>query len=113
MATEYTPAVERALQAAQQSAHRHVRPAVVPVDLLLGLIAEDEGRAAELLTRAGLDVATTREMLGGTPEEAAALPEVELPLADACRDILHAAQAIAGRVNVDSALATEQVLLAL
>jgi thiamine-phosphate pyrophosphorylase len=64
---EMTPAVERALQAAQDWARRLDRPTAGPVTLLLGLLDEDEGYVAEQFERHGLALDTARKVLQGLP----------------------------------------------
>lgn len=63
MRGSFTPAVARALTAARSWAVADGRPRVSPQDWLAGLLLEEEGRAAVLLTSAGLDVAAYRAEL--------------------------------------------------
>src|SRR5690348_12014184 len=60
MLPELTPAVARALEAAQVYARQRGSLEVQPIDLLHGLLEEDEGRAAVLVVGAGLDPAAYR-----------------------------------------------------
>src|SRR5438552_626215 len=66
MTPEYTPAVHRALGSAQRWAHFLGADTVQPPHLLLGLLEEEEGRVATLLTGAGLDLGAARRFLGGS-----------------------------------------------
>lgn len=113
MTPEYTPAVSRALEAAQQWAARSGSEAVRPLHLLLGLLEEEEGRVATLLLRAGLDLAAVRQALaGGTPAPA---PDTAEPpaLGSDVKQVLHHAQDYLGALSVEGTLTSEQVLLAL
>jgi thiamine-phosphate pyrophosphorylase len=67
MRGELTPAVERALHAAQEWARRLNRPAAGPVTLLLGLLDEDEGHVAEQFKRRGLTIDAARKLLQALP----------------------------------------------
>src|SRR4051812_18325495 len=58
MALEHTPALAIALRRAGAIAHSEARAAAEPLDLLRGLLAEDEGHAAQSLMAAGLDLAS-------------------------------------------------------
>src|SRR5262245_40131797 len=70
MHVDLTPAVERALLAAQDWARRLQRPVAGPVTLLLGLLDEDEGAVAEQFQRCGLALDEARRVLQGLPTEA-------------------------------------------
>src|SRR3954447_21604121 len=60
MATELTPAVGRAVEAAQRHARADNAESVTPLHLLAGLLEEDEGSAASLVIDAGLDLGAFR-----------------------------------------------------
>src|SRR5262245_8856904 len=81
---ELTPAVERAIAAAQEWARRLHRPTVGPVTLLLGLLDEDEGYVAEQFKRCGLAPNEVIEKLSGLPASADA-GHVETILGEAGR----------------------------
>lgn len=66
MYQEVSPGVERAAEAARAWAARLGAPVVRLSDWLLGLLDEDEGRPAELLTRLQVDVGTVRGTLPQT-----------------------------------------------
>jgi thiamine-phosphate pyrophosphorylase len=71
MADEWTPAVSRAIAAAQAWAQGAGAESVDPLLLLHGLLVEEEGRPATLATKAGLDWSAYRQ--------AAPVPTVETP----------------------------------
>lgn len=112
MHPDYTPAAARALDAAQHWARQPGADAVQPLHLLLGLLAEEEGRVAQLLEAAGLDVASARQTLAAAlapgPQKPAENP---LPMSPACHEMLDHAGDLAGRY--DDSLSTEQLLAAL
>lgn len=60
---DHTPAVERALAHAQDLARRTGAADVEPVHILLGLLEEEEGRAASLLAQAGAQPKAVRDLL--------------------------------------------------
>src|SRR5205807_1561439 len=62
-----SPGVERAVEAAKAWAERLGSGDIRLVDLLLGLLDEDEGRPAVLLERNGLTVPTVRDRLTALP----------------------------------------------
>src|SRR5437773_2661647 len=63
MLYNFTAASARALEAARGWAARYESPVVQPEHVLYGLLDEDDGRAAELLQSAGLDLAALRRDL--------------------------------------------------
>ncbi len=112
MLSNITPAVARALEAAQSWACHQGGGELQPRHLLLGLLQEDEGRAAVLLAGAGVDPGAVRRALA---ESSAPAPtgNVSLPQSAATRAILDQARALAGDLAEDRSVATEHVLLAL
>ena len=56
MSADMTPAVARAIESAQRLAARAGARTVEPIHLLQGLLEEEEGQAASLLARSGLDL---------------------------------------------------------
>jgi thiamine-phosphate pyrophosphorylase len=62
-----SPGVERAVEAAKEWADKLGAAEVRLVDLLLGLLDEDEGRAAVLLERLGLSIPAVRQSLIALP----------------------------------------------
>lgn len=105
MAHELSPAVERAADAAAESARRHGAEAVRLTDWLLGLIADDEGKPATLLTRLGADVEAVRTAL-------TARPDWVHPPAPSAQVLFDAGREKAIVLRADPTLTTEFVLLA-
>src|SRR5262249_29647201 len=111
MHPDLTPAVARAVEAAQRYARARGAAAVQPLDLLHGLLEEEEGGAAVLAIGAGLDHAAYRRQ-AGTPSE--------LPAASTALELHSDAQAAleqAGELAVDltgePTVASEALLMAL
>src|SRR5262245_47273147 len=112
MRYDWTPAVTRALQAAEARARGLGAPAVRPEDLLHGLLAEEEGRAASLPAQAGADVAGARRALEGRPAAGPPQPAgTPLPLGPAAQAALVDARGLAPAL--DRTVPSEAVLLAL
>jgi thiamine-phosphate pyrophosphorylase len=114
MLPELTPAVTRALEAAERSARIRGASAIEPGDLLHGLLEEEEGRAAVLLERLGLDVANIRAsvvQVSITLE----IPKdgTSLPLAAASRAVLLRAAELAVDLTAERIVASESLLVAL
>jgi thiamine-phosphate pyrophosphorylase len=113
MLPDMTPAVERALEAAQRWARRLGAADVQPLHLLQGLLDEEEGRAAALLRHAGLDPVMARDALGfgalAGPTQGPASP---LPLHPSTHGTFRAARRLAEQL-CESAIASEALLLAL
>jgi thiamine-phosphate pyrophosphorylase len=113
MLPKLTPAVARALEAAQEYAHRLGAAQVEPSHLLYGLLGEVEGRASRLLTEAGLDVSAYRAaLLAALPADATAPGATPLPLSPATERLLARARQLASEYAGDRTVASEQVLLA-
>jgi thiamine-phosphate pyrophosphorylase len=113
MPSELTPAVERALDAAQTWARRLGTVDVRPVHLLLGLLEEEEGRAALLLQEAGLAPAAARKAFG---ELAAAQPHpsaTPLPLHPDTQALFAAARELAAELFHDRTIPGEVLVFAL
>src|SRR5439155_17634841 len=64
MQFEHTPALTFALHRAAGYARRAGAASVTPLHLLLGLLGEEEGQAAGLLSGSGVDRASARQHLG-------------------------------------------------
>ena len=73
MLEDISPAVERALAVARQQSAAGVLNAV---ELFLALIADDEGRAAQVLVEAGADLAAVRLLAGQHPPLALQMPAI-------------------------------------
>ncbi len=110
---DFTPAVERALEAAQGWARRQGADDVRPLHLLRGLLDEEEGRAAALLRAAGLDPAAARAALdGGTSDGVAPHAEAPLPLHASTQGVFRAARRLAEDL-LETGVASEALLLTL
>ena len=78
MLPDLTAAVSRALDLARALAHQQGAAAILPVHLLHGLLAEEEGRAGALATAGGLDWATYRRTVPSLPSEPAIASPIDL-----------------------------------
>lgn len=105
---DVTPATARALEAAARWARHESAPAVQPTHLLLGLLEEEEGRAAQLLREAGVALEQLRS--GDRPPHE---PGASLPFARDVREILLAASTVAASLSNDPSIASEHLLFAL
>jgi thiamine-phosphate pyrophosphorylase len=108
-----TPAVTRALAAAQRQSRAQGVANLEPCHLLLGLLEEEEGRAAVLLTRAGADAATVRRALDHRAEDASPSPVAALPLGAKVEAALTEARTLAVNLTGERTVASETLLLAL
>jgi thiamine-phosphate pyrophosphorylase len=87
---------------------------VQPRHLLLGLVDEEEGRAARLLLRAGLSPSALREVLAHeTSAEAGLGAAALLPFAESIPAILHQARQVALDASGERTVAGDHLLLAL
>jgi thiamine-phosphate pyrophosphorylase len=102
MPTEFTPAVERAREAAAETARSQGRAEPSTVDWILALLADDEGSPAQLLARAGLDLAAVRDRV------AAARSDGPVPAG-----VWSSARELALERSGDRVVASDVVLLAL
>src|SRR4051794_40727380 len=93
-----TPAVARALEAARQHARGQDSPEVLPAHLLYALLDEEEGAAASLARRAGLDPAA---YLAGRPAPPAFEPD-RRPLSADAESLLYHARELAAELTGDS-----------
>jgi thiamine-phosphate pyrophosphorylase len=109
MLPERTPAVERALEAAQAYAHQAGTAQVEPLHLLHGLLEEEEGRAACIVVAGGLDYAAYRRALVPPPRAS----EDPLPLHPLLSNILFEAHQIARELTGEGTVLSESLLLAL
>src|SRR5271170_157727 len=104
MIPETTPAVSRALAAAQEHAWRSGANDLRPVHLLLGLLAEEEGHVALLLKEAGANPTTIRaELLASLPAGPPQPLETPLPLQPAVREALQRASSQAQSLSAERA----------
>jgi thiamine-phosphate pyrophosphorylase len=112
MLPECTPAVTRALEAAQVLARRDQSPCVDSIHLLHALLLEDEGRAATLAIGAGLDwTGYCRNRPEAPPASSASA--VDLPMHFRALDALERARRLAIELTGEMAVASEALLLAL
>jgi thiamine-phosphate pyrophosphorylase len=112
MHADPTPATARALEAAARWAARLQAVSVSGIHLLLGLLEEEEGRAATLLRGAGLDPARICAELAPNPlAPPAAQPA--LPFTAAAQETLFHAGTVAASLSADRTLASEHLLFAL
>lgn len=111
---DLTPAVARALETAQDCARRLGATEVQTDHFLLGLLEEEEGKAALLLARFGGSAAVIRQSLAGHSRAGPVQPsEPPLPLSQQTQEILPCAREIANDLAGDSTIASDHVLLAL
>ncbi len=127
MTVEYTSALTIALERSGDWAGRLKSAEVQPLHLLLGLLQEEEGRAAVLLANAGLSGDTVRvtlanptdlSPLGSQGERRASStspvsPTCAVPLGAALREIVAEAGEQAFFLAAEKTISTDQVLLAL
>ncbi len=102
MIEPYTPAVERALAAAADLARRDGSARVTPAHMLLGLLQEEEGRAAVLLLGAGLSLADARRAINAESPAELTPPE----------RVVGAARELAEELSGERTVASEHLLLA-
>ncbi|MBL8799395.1 MAG: thiamine phosphate synthase [Planctomycetia bacterium] len=112
MHLDCTPAVERALQAAQRRAAQAGAPTVAPAHLLAELLAEGN-RAAALLAAMGVAADAARNLLGSSADLLVAVPEPALPLAADTRQALEWAARQPPEPDGLPGVSSEQLLLAL
>ena len=111
---ELSPAVERALQAAQLLATLDQLPEVAPLHLFSSLIQEEEGRAAVLLNRAGINrPALASGFLALSVNEAAPTTDASAPIGDAVQAVLVQARSLAVELAGERVVASEHLLLSL
>jgi thiamine-phosphate pyrophosphorylase len=112
MLPELTPAVARAVELARAYAFRLGVSEVLPLYLLHGLLAEEEGRAATLALAAGLDAPAFRA--GVVPPDGPVPAEsTSLPLHPRAHSAMLAARELAHELTGESTIASECLLLAL
>lgn len=101
--TEPTPAVARAFEAARRHARLRGHERMGPLDLLFGLVDEEEGRPRLLLQRAGLDLAAIEQLCAASTGAGLLAEET----------VLEDARLVVNASFDPGALQSEQVLLAL
>ncbi len=108
-----TPAVVRALEAAQCWAGRLGAPEVLPEHLLHGLLEEPEGRAAQLLTRAGVDLSVFRREIENRAADDYPNNGTPLPLAPTSAKVFDRARDLAASASAERTVASEHLLWAI
>jgi thiamine-phosphate pyrophosphorylase len=109
---EFTPALTLAVARASSLARRAGAAAIEPRHLLGGLLAEDEGRCAVLLSEAGLPAALLRT-LGGLDQGPTPADAEPLPLHEGSRATFAAARELAALYSEEGSVTSDQVMLAL
>jgi thiamine-phosphate pyrophosphorylase len=112
MFPELTPAVARAVELARAHASGLGLSEVLPLYLLHGLLAEEEGRAATLAMAAGLDAPAFRASLA-PPDSPLPTEQSALPLHPRAHSALLAARELAHELTGESTVASECLLLVL
>lgn len=107
-----TPAAERALAAARTWASRAGATEVTPGHVVLGLLDEEEGRAAQLLGEHGLAPERARLALAGATTGSSTTPDTAHALAEMTQLLLVQARDLAADISRDRTITTEQLLLA-
>lgn len=110
MKLEHTPGLTFALRRAMGYAELEGLTEIGPLHLLRGLLAEEEGRCAALLTQAGLDFASWQ--LRFPPAQPSA-EDPPIRLTRVVRNVLNLARQETSAIAEEGSLATDQVLLAL
>jgi thiamine-phosphate pyrophosphorylase len=113
MLPEMTPAVARALQQAQVYAVAAGKAECEPVHVLHGLLEEEEGRAAILVVRAGLEEARYQAARRLAGPDAARQGDPSLPLHGATRATVFQARAIQRELSGETTVTSEALLLSL
>ena len=118
MLPEMTPAVARAIEMAKMKAVAWDRGEVRPEDLIGGLLSEMEGRAAELLARAGADVESCRDIFmffPCMPCIRAGDTDIEVPLAldQSCLTVLDRAAELAAEWTAEHTVSSDTLLVAM
>jgi thiamine-phosphate pyrophosphorylase len=112
MDVEFTPALRIAWNRATRIADAAGRTAIEPLDLLRGLLAEDEGHVAHRLAEAGLSPAAWQARHPGDLELPSE-PGVSLPVSSALRLVMLRARQEVGDLTESGSLSTDQVLSAI
>jgi thiamine-phosphate pyrophosphorylase len=109
----YTPAAERALAAAGSWAARLGAAGIQPCHVLLGLLDEEEGRAALLIEQCGISAEQVRQALSGhSTDQQEALSGSTPGRTPVTLQLLRQARELAADATADRTVSTEQLLLA-
>src|SRR5262245_60140217 len=112
MKLELSPAMQLAFNRARHVALRDRAAEVIARHMLIGILAEEEGKAAALLMDAGADWKCVQAHLGLPVVIDAALPP-DLPLHPAMERVMAAARELAMHHGEEGSVSTAHVLLAL
>jgi len=104
-----TPAVTRAVESARAYAAGRGAAAVEPIDLLHGLLEDEEGRAFTLACQAGLDAVRYNQHRTALPR----LPSPDLPTSLTVETLLFEARSLTVERNGETAVSSESALLSL
>src|SRR5579862_2330947 len=113
MLPEMTPAVARALQSAQFYAAAEQKTHLMPLHVLRALLEEEEGRAVELVLRAGLDWSIYQAARLSVSKPESSEVKQALPLHDATRTALYQAREVARELSGETTVSSEVLLFAL
>jgi thiamine-phosphate pyrophosphorylase len=108
-----TPAAACALELARQLARQAGASDLQPVHLLQSLLAEEEGRAADLLNRAGLPVSAVKFDFREVSPPAVESRQTPVPLHLWTQQIVDQAREVAVQYSGERTIATDHLLLAL
>lgn len=111
MMPDLTPAVSRALEAAQGFAHQEDARELEPWHVLLALLEEEEGLAASLLRRAGLDLAALRDWRARPQTEPGS--STPRPQGERIRDALRLARERAVDASIEGTIGSDHLVPAL
>lgn len=112
MKLEFTPALELALERARAIAVMQQAVDVQPRHLLAGILAEEEGNAAALLMKAGIDWSRLRAKLN-LPALGEAPANASLPVHPSVAEIMRIAREVAIRHGEEGSISADHALLAL
>lgn len=113
MTYDLTHALARAVEFAERIARERNAPAVLPVDILLGLIAEEEGRAVSLLTQAGLPANRIRAAVADSMSSMSSSSSTPFNEDVTCLKVMNRAGKLAREISADRVVGSEHCLLAL
>ncbi len=113
MRLDFTSAVTLALERARHLARQQGLARIEPVHLLHGLLHDDEGQPAVLLTKAGLDLPAFLASLQTESAAGPVSPAEDISFSEATWTLLRQAAELNSTLSGESAVASDQVLLAL
>src|SRR5260370_28195466 len=110
---EMSPAVARAVDMAMLQARAAGAPAVAGDHLVVGMLDEEGGRSAQLLTLAGLSFASFRNSLSKVSLSDSSGNEPSLPLTPVVERALATARDLAKEITGEAIVASEHLIVAL